>query len=195
MEEDTLSSLKEKMSTIFQLLEQKIHSELLQASKTHHKGTCFTFDKFFVQFMNYFSRSFTSSNLFSKFLLFTDGISFDNLGPIFESLQMNKLYMSCDILFTTHPDNCISNDFGFIAAKSSLKSVAKLLNGSLYTYEQLTEILEQQDCILNNSKLLVPDTLKIFLAISQNIKYIPEGLQEEINGKSHDKPLHIKPFE
>lgn len=194
LEEGSLTVLKEKISTIFQLIYQKLYSELLTSTNEFKRGTCFSFDSFFTKFMSYFSKGYHNSNLFSKFLLFTDGVCFENTTSIFEALQMNKSYIACDIIFISKPDNSISNDLGFLAAKSPSKAIAKLLNGSLYTYQDVKKLVEAHCSLIYSEKPLLCRILKLLLGITQVIKWKDPGNSKK-DKEVVEKPNMVKPFE
>jgi len=194
LEEGSLAVLKEKISTMFQLIYQKLYSELLNSSNEFRRGTCFSFDSFFPKFMRYFNKGYNNSNIFSKLLLFTDGVCFENTTSIFEALQMNKSYMACDIIFISRADNCISNDLGFLAAKSPSKAIAKLLNGSLYTYQDIKRLIEAHCSLINSEKPLLCRIMKLLLGISQIIKWRDPG-NSKTDKEIVEKANMVKPFE
>lgn len=186
-----MPALKGKIDLMFNHVYEKLYQEVTKSKETW-KSSKHSFDAFFSKFMAHFSKNYNDHNTFSKFLLVSDGICFENSETIFRALQMNKLHMACDIIMVGHPnDNNFSNDLGFIAAESPLNALAKLLNGRMYSYNEF-----KQASLGNKSskeKSQASGFLKICLGITQVIKFVEPGEQGE--GKYVEKPNTIKPFE
>lgn len=189
-----MPALKEKVNLMFNHVYEKLYQEVTKLPK-EKKSSKHSFDSFFSKFMAHFSKNYNDHNTFSKFLLVSDGICFENSESIFRALQMNKLHMSCDIIIVGHPNDNFSNDLGFIASQSPLNALAKLLNGRMYSYNEF-----KKAALGNKSNDQSPDKqhstsdfLKICLGITQVIKFVQPGEQGE--GKYVEKPNSIKPFE
>lgn len=129
------------------------------------------FEKFFHLFLNYISKMYIDQSSLFKAILITDGTCIENISNLNQCLDTNRFFLSCDILLTTNPDNCVSNGFGFVFSEPLLASIAKTLNGKIYSIDEFEELMNLPLVSVYNGSLEVDKFFQLLLGINQRITY------------------------
>lgn len=170
LEENNLDLLIQRFKKSLQTIYEKLYAEIAKTGSSERKVNM-GFESFFELLIGYIAKNYSDPNCLFKLVLFTDGICIDNTSSVFEVLEQNKFFMSCDIILTGLPESCVSNDFGFIFSKPLLKSLTKILNGKLYTSADFEKLCEFSMLSAEGNQLpAIPEFLRVALGVPQQVK-------------------------
>lgn len=167
--------------------------EMNSNSKTDKNDKHFDryFEKFFHLFLNYISKMYNDQSSYFKALLITDGTCIEHISNLNECLELNRFFLSCDILLTTSPESCVSNSFGFVFSEPLLATVAKILNGKIFNINDFEKIMEEPVVSVFNGSVEVNPFLKMILGISQRITYFYPFQKISSDDKSSKKTVQF----